>query len=249
MRRSWSFRCLWVLACIRCFAPSALRAQQYTAEEMVGLVAEAMGGVARIDALETIRFGLQHLRFQDYDIVGWEIKRPNLLRKETTMSAWVFDGERACTVKQPPNEGGSPRGPAMLPADEWSHFVVDMALWFPAFFDYSPEYLGVRTVDGVESHVLQVNLPLGQTNTYLIDPRTFLPWKSIGTALEDAPFWWELRDFREVGGVLFPHAVALNGEVVRALQKVEFDVTLPDAGFVIPPGCSGAAVEELKGYS
>ena len=224
-----------ILACNLCIATQLLSAQQHTAHDIVASVAEALGGADRIDALRTFRFEVHHWRDGSEWFTGvWEIQRPNLIRKEYS-STVIFDGIRASI------DSGSPGGPELVDADEWFHFPFDIACVFPAFFDHDSEYLGQHTVEGVDGHLLRVKLPLGGAVTYFIDAEYHLPRRlaitlDVGDTESEMTLSWGLEDFREVDGVLFPHAYSYDGNHVRALQTVEFNVPFPDDHFKVAIG-------------
>ena len=69
-----------------------------TAERLVEECAKAMGGVEKIDALETMR---TTQRWPDHGLIRYEIKRPNYVRMGDEL---VFDGERASWL-----EGKNPK--------------------------------------------------------------------------------------------------------------------------------------------
>lgn len=132
----------------------------------------------------------------------WEIRRPNLVRRtRPERFVLVFDGQRAGFLEGPPEEDGTLRGPHLLPAEHWPHFEIDIALYFPAFFDTPAVYKGLATVEGTTAHLLEVNLPLGGRVLYWLDVESSLP---IKVAVPD----WELEmifgDWTEVEGFKVP---------------------------------------------
>ena len=149
------------------------------------------------------------------------------------MGIAVFDGNRASI------DGGTSGEPELVPPEAWMHFPWDIALWFPAFFDYDSEYLGRQTVDGVDGHDLQVTMPLGGTITYFIESDTYLPRIITISLFSDGAerdFRTEVGDYENVDGVLFPHTQSRNGEQIAVLQNLEFNVPFPDDHFTIGIG-------------
>lgn len=102
------------------------------------------------------------------------IKRPNLFRNENVNGVLVFDGSIAAWEKQSPDANGNPRGPEMIPQSDWKHFEVDIALLFPAFFDYESDFRGIINSDGIETYAITVMLPLGSSIIYYLDTENFL---------------------------------------------------------------------------
>jgi len=203
-----------------------------TAERLIQECAQAMGGVETIDALETLRL-VQ--RFPDHaGLIHSEIMRPNRLRMGDSL---VFDGERASWLPDM-----SPDGTLLVPQEEWKDFEVDIAWYVPAFFDHPAEYLGMETVDGIETHILQVTLPLGGVMTYNLDAQTYLVHRASALVIlygEEYRPERTFSDYRMVDGVLYPHAFTYSGrdgvEVLTAtMESVEFNIPLDDERFSVP---------------
>ncbi|MFC1540105.1 hypothetical protein ACFL41_01295 [Gemmatimonadota bacterium] len=230
-------RSFLILGSYLALATASLSAQQLTADEVVARVGEAMGGAERIDALKTLQFEVHNWRDgSEAWSAAWDIERPDLIRAQHPNTLVLFDGERASMDEGPPGE------PQLLPAESWLHFPWDIALWFPAFFDYETEYLGLETVEGSEYHALRVVMPLGGTLTYHIDPDSYLA-RTITISLVvdgvERDFLTELSDYRNVDGILFAHTHSRGGELVAVLHEVEFNVPFPDDHFDIGIGDGG----------
>ena len=167
------------------------------------------------------------------------VKRPNLFRNEVGSGVLVFDGKRAAWAERTPDEKGNPRGPELIEPESWRHFEVDIAVLIPAFFDYPAEYKGRDMVEGVETHVLRVNLPLGSFVTYFVDAKTFLVAKRLvnwnGVEGDD----WEnvLAHYADFDGVRFPTECLFpgrNGREKGIYQNVKINVNPADELFVLP---------------
>ncbi|MFC1574452.1 hypothetical protein ACFL3Z_00035 [Gemmatimonadota bacterium] len=215
-----------------------LSAQQVTAEDVVTACAEALGGRATIDSFRTLR-----IRYTLPDHSGQshiEIKRPNLIRSGDVV---VFDGKRAAFLDRGPAADGTPRPAQLIDREEWKDFEVDIARYFPAFFDYPSEYLGMEALEGIETHKLDVVLPLGGKVTYYIDAATYLPFmvesrvNLFGKEYRSQRF---LGDYREVGGILYPHQFTYYSPHVRVmysltLDALEINIPLDNERFRLPP--------------
>ena len=206
-----------------------------TAERLVEECAKAMGGIEKIDALETMRT-TQH--WPDHGLIRYEIKRPNLVRMGDDL---VFDGERAAWVKGR-NADGTLREAELVPQDEWKDFEMDIAWYVPAFFDYPAEYIGTEIVDNIETHKLQVTLPLGAVMTYNLDAQTYLVYRAASdVTVGDKEYHYErtYSDYRLHDGILYPHTFTYAGrdgvEVLTAtMKKLEFNLPLEDEQFSVP---------------
>lgn len=102
------------------------------------------------------------------------INRPNLFRNETESGVLVFDGSCSAWVDRSPDKNGNPRYPELLSIEHWKHFEIDIALIFPAFFEYECELKGATNFNGMNVYELFVELPLGGKITYFIDCMDFL---------------------------------------------------------------------------
>lgn len=207
--------------------------ESMTAEWLITECVQAMGGIEKIDKLETLR--LTYL-WPDHGLIRYEIKRPNLVRMGDNLA---FDGKQAFWI----NADGT-RG-EMVPEEEWKDFEMDIAWYVPAFFDYPAEYMGTEIVDDIETHKLQVTLPLGAVMTYNLDAQTYLIYRaSSDVTIGDKEYHYErmYSDYRLVDGILYPHAFTYAGrdgvEVLTAtMVKLEFNTPLGDELFSIPtPG-------------
>lgn len=172
------------------------------------------------------------------------IKRPNLFRNEVRSGVLVFDGKRAAWVKREPDEQGKPRGPELIEPTDWRHFEVDIALVFPAFFDYPSQLAGIEKVNGSDAYRLHVPLPLGGSVTYFVDATSFLVTRRlVSWSGGDDPELWEnlLEGYQDVGGIRFPDGYAFEGRKGKEkgfYKNVRFNVDPEDDLFKIP--------EELK---
>ncbi|MBU0494976.1 MAG: hypothetical protein KKA73_17520 [Chloroflexi bacterium] len=201
-----------------------------TAERLVDECARAMGGIEKIDALETMRFTQN---FPDHaGLIRYEIKRPNRVRMGDDL---VFDGERASWL-----EGRSPDGTLLVPQEEWKDFEVDIAWYVPAFFDYPAEYMGTETLDDVETHKLQVALPLGAVMTYYLDAQTYLVYRAIARFTIGGQEYHPERtysDYRLHDGILYSYAFTYEGRTgvfTATMRSIEFNVPLGDERFAVP---------------
>jgi hypothetical protein len=210
----------------------ACQPRSMTAERLIDECAQAMGGIEQINSLETMRF-VQH--WPDHaGLIRYEIMRPNRARMGDSL---VFDGEQASWLP-----GMSADGTLLVPQEEWKDFEVDIAWYFPAFFDYPAEYMGTEVVDDVETHVLQVALPLGGVMTYNIDAQTYLVYRvTAHVTLYGQEYHPErtYSGYRMVDGILYPHAFTYAGrdgvEVLTAtMESVEFNIPLDEERFSVP---------------
>ena len=196
-----------------------------TTEFLIDECATAMGGIEKIDSLQTMRFS-QYL--PDHGgISKYEIKRPNLIRLGDQVAS---DGERAFWLtKDDP-----------IPQEEWQDFEVDIAWYIPAFFDYPAEYLGTEVVDDIETQKLQVTLPLGAVMTYYLDAETHLIYKAVANFTINGTEYHPERiysDYQLSGEIIYPHAFTYEGRdgvFTATFLNIEFNIPLEDERFSDP---------------
>jgi hypothetical protein len=242
MRRSQRGRRLSVAALIVTLIATIPACQQPTAERIVARAAKAMAGDGGITDLKTLRIRMVYAD-HGYPVVT-ELSRPNRMRVEGVGSyVLVFDGERGAFLESPPAEDGTPQGPSLVDSRYLRDLELDIAFAFPAFFDYSAEYLGREAADGVETYRLGVTLPLGVRMTYFIDTESHLPVRVEADVTVDGTEYHPGRafsDYEDWGGMIYPRTVTywwMPNEVETAVvESVEVDVTLGDDRFRIPAG-------------
>ena len=172
------------------------------------------------------------------------IQRPNKFRNEVSSGILVFDGERAAWAKRYPDKEGNPRDPEIINPDHWVHFEVDIALIFPAFFDYESEYRGIKTINGTTFHEIYVKLPMGAYLSYFIDTGDFLI-KRRSVSWEGNPehdLWDNIIDkYIDYQGVKFPDGYTFkgrNGMEKGYYKNFKINIDPDEKQFAIP--------EELK---
>ena len=236
MKRDLRIACVIVVGIIG--ARATLNAQQVRAEEVVAACAEALGGSAAIDAVRTLRLTY---RLPDHGggAAVLEIRRPNLLRMGDFA---VFDGTRAALLDQPPLPDGSERPAELVDAAEWPDFEMQIGWFFPAFFDYPSEYGGIEVIEGIETHKLHVQLPLGVRLTYFVDAATDLPLmleSHVPLNGKDHRYSRFFGQYGETAGILYPRTFTYYSFHVRqmftvAIDELEINVPLDASRFAIP---------------
>lgn len=168
------------------------------------------------------------------------IKRPNLFRNEVASGILVFDGRRAAWVKREPDKEGNAQKPELIQPEHWKHFEVDIALIFPAFFDHPSAFKGLEKVNGSDTYLLHVTLPLGANVTYFIDASSFLITKRL-VSWEGDPkqeLWENLvENYLDVDGIRFPDGYVFQGREGKEkgfYKNVRFNTNPEDGLFRIP---------------
>jgi predicted aspartyl protease len=223
-------------------------AESLTVEQVVARCAEALGGAGKIASVRTLRITVDYPNRKIPCVV--EIKRPNRIRSEADYIL-VYDGKRCGYLKGAPSKDGRDPGPKLLPAEEGKDFEVDIAFFFPAFFDYPAQYEGLGTVEGREYHKMAVVLPLGIKVTYFLDAKTFIPARIVAEIPNKGVVYkceHAVGDYARTDGLLFPRtsdAQSWGPPGLAKITSVEVNVPLGDDRFEMPDGLSTETPEAL----
>lgn len=228
------------------FALAAPAAAQ-SVDEIIARHVEATGGMDKIKSVKSVRMtGTMALGQGIEAPIVLEIKRPNSLRMDITVQGMVgsqgFDGTRGWSLM--PFAGSTT--PQEMPEEEM-RMVQEQADLDGPLVDYKAkgnkvELLGKEQVEGAAAHKLQVTLKSGVVHTMYIDAEHFLTIKQEskrtvrGAEVESETI---IGDYKEVGGMVFPHSVdsGQKGNPQRqkiTVQKIEINPPLDDARFKMP---------------
>mgnify|MGYP002634358884 CR=1 FL=1 len=169
-------------------------------------------------------------------------KRPNFFRQETTARTTgkppvtlvsLSDGVNTWTI-DPVDGSGEPTVTEPLASDALvAPIDFDGALIDAVAKGYTVELLAPVAVAGKQAHHLRLTRKDVATQHYYLDPATFVELKI--TIEGAAPSDTELSDYRDVEGIMVPHAIrilragALQAEL--AVTSVEFNVSVADGLF------------------
>ena len=184
--------------------------------------------------------GIQTIYFESY-FHGREepsrnyFKRPNFYRNESGNVMLVFDGKKAVMITE--GEDSEKAGkPELVDSVYWAHFEVDIALIFPAFFEYNSEFRGIHSEGADHTYEIFVDLPMGGNVTYFIDTGTFLITRRL-VSWEGDPEkeLWEnlITGYHDYNGFLFEEGYSFigqdgreNGFFKNVNYNMEFDEEL-----------------------
>ena len=224
----------------------ATAAQAVTLDELLARNLVAHGGLARMQALQTLRVSGRYVGGGD-EIPFTDLhKRPAAVRSEYTYQGLTavdaYDGHEAWRIS--PFQGR--KEPDRIPAEE-SHGLmedadIDGPLVDTAAKGIELRYLGVEDVDGTPAHKIKVTRPYGDIQFVYLDPDHFLEIRIItqrfvrGVLRE---FEVDFGDYELVDGVYLAFAIAAGrrGSTDKqqvVIDKVETNVAIDDAVFRFP---------------
>ena len=233
---------------VACSAPPSPPPAPASVDEIVASHLAARGGVEKLRALRSIReTGKVTASDGRVALVTREIQRPGLFRLEFTYqgttSVFAHDGTARWQVA--PLQGQFE--PMAMPPEVDGEVGVDQRDIEGPLVDWRKKghvvtLAGREAIDGKEVFKLELELKGGTTRYDYVDVtsnqvvRSDVPRLVRGhvTVLQN-----HFSDFREVGGIVFPHAIETHvqdrPQVLRiAVEKIELDPVLDEARFRMP---------------
>lgn len=225
-------------------------AHALTVDELVAKNAEARGGLAKIEAIKSLRLEGQ-VRvggdFGSFDLGLKQIKKaPDSVRNEASVQGLtqveVWNGAQGWRID--PFQG---RKDAERMTDDDARGLADDANIAGPLINYQAqgnqiEYQGTEDVDGTEAHKLKVILKNGDVQTVYLDPDHFIAIRTVsqrkvrGTEVEDTS---DFGDYERVDGVYFPfsittHTKGQGGQQQVTIEKAEANIAVEDSLFAFP---------------
>jgi hypothetical protein len=232
------------LALFSVFVLSFMSLTAVTLEEVIQNNLEARGGLEKIKALQTAKFG------GTMQTMGGEINFTQIYKGNSKMRL-EMNGE-GFTMTQATDGiiawGDSPfggGGPQVLtgPAADNLHRQADLA---GDFVDHEKKGLklelkGSEDVDGLTAYVINVTDPEGETVQVYVDAITWLEVKIVraGEMMgREMTFEVNLSNYQDIGGVVVPMQIDINsnGRELVSMTRTSFEVNIPvdDTVFSLP---------------
>lgn len=227
-------------------APTPASPQDATLEEVLSRHYEAIGGLEAWRGLGSMRASgtvelPQGLR-APFEMV---VARPDRARMEFSFQGMTgiqaYDGETAW-MYMPFMGQTEPRPmPAHLARDLVEQADLDGPLVGWEEEGHELRLVGRTEVSGAEAYRIDVTLAGGEVRRYFLDAEDYLPIRITGTrTVQGARMEMEtsLGDYREVGGLLFPHSIragTASGQQTITIREMELDVD-PDPDLFTMPG-------------
>jgi hypothetical protein len=235
-----------VLVGLAASAALAAPASAQTVDELIAKATEARGGLARIKAVQSVRMtGRMTMGPGAEAPFTLEMKRPRSTRMDVTVqgqpSVQAYDGKQAWGI--PPM--GS-RKPEPLP-DEMARSIDARADLDGPLVDYRSkghkvELVGKESVDGTPAWKLKLVPKDGDVVYVFLDASSFLEIRNETHRLlrgQEMDMLATFSDFKESGGVFWPHRIQAGPKgrterQVLSFDKIEVNVPIDDARFRMP---------------
>ena len=222
-------------------------ASAQTADEIVAKYVAARGGMEKLKAVTSMRMtGTMTVGPGMEAPVTLEMKRPKSTRIDFTLQGLTgtqaYDGTTAWAVM--PFQGK--KDPEALPAEQ-AKIMDDQADFDGQLVDYKEkgntvELVGKEQVEGTDAYKLKVTNKDGEVRYHFLDAEYFLEIRTEasrtirGTQME---FESSIGDYKEVGGLMFPHSIESGPKGSPQKQKltitkIELNPEIDDARFKMP---------------
>jgi hypothetical protein len=216
-------------------------------DEVIAKHVAARGGMDKLKSVKTLRMSGKMAMGPGIEVpISLEIMRPARMRMEMTFQGMTgiqaYDAGSGWMVMP---FGGRTDPQPMSPddlkdAEEMSD--VDGALVDYKSKGHSVELLGKENVEGTEAYKLRITLKNGDQRTAYIETESFMEIRQEGKRKirgSDVEIEASMGDFKEVGGVIFPHSIeqAMKGNPQKqkiTIEKIEINPALEDARFKMP---------------
>jgi hypothetical protein len=218
-----------------------------TAEEIITRYIKTVGGMEKIQAVNTLRRVGRYTGGGGFEAaILEENKRQNLVRQEFSLQGLTgitaYDGQTAWKIE--PWEGK--KDPEPLGEEEMKQILEDSDFDGP-LVNYQQkgnkvEFAGMEPIEGTDAFKLKVTLANGDIRYYYMDTEYYVPIKiDTKRMIRGAEREYEttLGDYKEVAGWYLPHSVENNVKGSQEKQKVTFtrieaNVPIADNRFKAP---------------
>lgn len=222
-------------------------ASAQTLDEILAKNLEARGGADKIKAVKTVRLTGRMTVGPGLEApVVMEFKRPTKMRMDFTIQGMTgsqaFDGKGGWQIM--PFQG-NPNPEPMSPddikdAEEQADIDGPLVDWKAK--GHAVELVGKEKVEGTDAWKLKITMKGGDVRYVFLDADAYLEIrgegkrKIRGTEMETEQ---TISDYKEVGGLVMPHAFegGPKGSPMRqkiTIDKIELDVDIDDARFAMP---------------
>jgi len=221
-----------------------------TADDIIARYVKTIGGMDRIQALQTLRRTGRFTGGGGFEaVVVQDNKRPNRVRQEFSLQGMTginaYDGRAGWKIE--PWQGK--KDPEALSEEELRDITEESDFDGP-LFNYQQkgnrvELVGTEQVEGTDAFKLKVTLANGDVRTYYMDTDYYVPIRidtkrMIRGAEQETET--SLGDYKQVAGVYLPYSfeTGQRGSQDRGkitYQKIEANLALDDQRFTRPgPG-------------
>lgn len=228
-------------------AVSAPAAALPTVDEVIAKHIAARGGMDKLKSVQAVRMSGKMAMGPGIEVpISLELKRPSRMRMEMTFQGMTgiqaYDAGTGWMIM--PFSGRTdpqPMSPDDLKdAEEMSD--LDGALVDYKTKGHSVVLVGKEPVEGTEAYKLRITLKNGDQRTVYLEGESFMEIRQEGRRKirgSDVEIEASMGDFKEVGGIIFPHSIeqAMKGNPQKqkiTIEKIEINPAVEDSRFKMP---------------
>ncbi len=244
---------LRILGLTTVIALSAFSAAAQTADEIVARYLKAVGGMDKIQAVQTLRRSGKYIGGGGFEaVILQENKRDASVREEFSLQGMTainaFDGKTGWKIE--PWNGK--KDPEALGEEEMKSIVEDADFDGP-LVDYKRkgnkvEFLGVDKFEGTDTYKLKVTKSNGDVYVYYLDSDFYMPIKIDTKRVvrgEEREYETALADYKLVNGWYLAYSVEVNAKgrsdkAKYVYEKIEANVPLDEKRFAMPQAAKPA---------
>jgi outer membrane lipoprotein-sorting protein len=234
--------------------PASPAAALPTVDEVIARHVAARGGMDKLKAVQSVRMSGRMTMGPGLEApVSVEVKRPHRMRMEMQFQGMTaiqaFDGTSGWMIMP---FGGRTDPQPMSPDDVKD--AEEMADIDGALVDYKAkghavEMVGKEAVEGTDAYKLKLKLKNGDERYVFLDAEYFMEIRNEGKRKirgSDVEVEASFGDFKEVGGILFPHSIeqAPKGSPQKqkiTIDKIEINPAVDDSRFKMPAAAPAPA--------
>ena len=212
-------------------------------EDILEKMIDAQGGRAALEKIQdTVLTGyMEMIQMGLGGSLTTYQKEPNMLRMDATVQGTVvtqsFDGETAWMTN--PITGSTEEMPQVMSEDFVRSALGNGAFLDPEKFGITYTLTGKELLEGTEYFVLTQNFSDGFKADFLIDPETFLLYKTKTTSKnevgKDVEVETVFSDYKNIEGILVAHTLITYQDdkefMNMTITNVEFNTGLEDTWF------------------
>lgn len=246
-------------ATVAAFAGTATpSAQAQTLDELIQKHVEALGGKAKLDAVKSVRMTGKMTMGPGMEApFTMEFQDPNKMRMEMSIQGMTmiqaYDGKSGWRVV--PFTGKT--DPEAMSAEELKQMERQTSNFVDLLSDYKSrgyeaELVGKETFEGSTVHRIKLTSKDGETVNVYLDAEQYLPLKLVARTTvqgQDIEVETALGDYKEAGGVLFPHSMQtksamMPGTATMTIDKIEVNPEVAASRFEMPAKKPAAETKE-----
>ena len=226
-----------------------------TADELVEKSLQAAGGREKMEAVKSARMTGKLSMGQGMEApMVVETVEPNKIRMEMTFQGMTmiqaYDGKSGWQVQ--PFMGKTEPEPMNEQEQKAMEDQLDNMDLLTKYKEkgHALELVGKEELEGSPVYKLKLTKKSGEVLNLYLDAETYLQVKQTGKTKmqgQDVETETSLSDYKEVGGVLYPHSIQTRvpsmpgGVMAMTFEKIEPNPDIPASRFDMPPKKEAAA--------